>query len=275
MIRAQLKLIALVSWILFFYPFAWFAVKIKKLGWRDAIVRFCYRGILAICEVHVRTSGQLSDARPLLLVSNHLSYVDVAILGSQAAIRFTPKSEIESWPVVGSICKITGCVFIERKPGRIQDTGQTIASTLAQGEVVSLFPEATTGNGIHLVDFKPGFFSLAEEKIAGQDLSIQPVAIIYKAIRRLPIDTTQLPSIAWYGDMEFFSHIKTFLKLGRVDVELAFLPTMVLGQGEDRKSLAQRCQEAITAKIAQSRTESIPVYNKRFSMPAAWSRSKS
>jgi lyso-ornithine lipid O-acyltransferase len=253
MIRAWAKLIALVLWILIFYPLVWLAVKAKRLRISDALVRFCYQGILFICEVHLKINGQLSDGRPLLIVSNHLSYLDIPIIGSVANIRFTPKNDIASWPFIGSICKMTHCVFIDRKPGSIQDAGQAVANALVKGEIILLFPEATTGNGIHLIDFKPGFFSLAEDKIGGEELVIQPVAILYKAIRRLPIDTTQIPSIAWYGDMSLLPHLLALLKLGRIDAELALLSPVTLAQGENRKSLAMRVQNVIADKIAESR----------------------
>ncbi|MDE3059745.1 MAG: 1-acyl-sn-glycerol-3-phosphate acyltransferase, partial [Pseudomonadota bacterium] len=235
----------------------WVARRLGKTVWRDRLVRLCYKGILPILGVHLKTTGRLDEGRPLLVVSNHLSYLDVCILGSQAPVRFTPKSEIASWPLIGGICRLCGDVFVDRRPDKVRESGDALRAALARGEAVSLFPEATTGNGRHLLPFKSGFFSLAEEPVGERELLVQPAAIAYTRIRRLPVDSTQWPLLAWYGDMPLVPHLWELLKLGSVSAELVFLPATTLSEHGDRKHLAAHCRHAIAAALASVREAAV------------------
>jgi lyso-ornithine lipid O-acyltransferase len=245
MVKPAFKLFLIVLWGMLWFSPIWLAKKTNKLEWRDWGMRIFSQGMLHILKV----SGELSSARPLMVVSNHLTYFDIPVLCSQAALRFTPKSEIRNWPVIGTICHITDAVFVDRRPEKVRDMRQGIRDALARGEVVSLFPEATTGNGIYVLPFKSGFFSLAEEPIDGKELTIQPVAFTYTRIQKLPIDSTQWPHIAWYGDMDLRPHIWNFLKMGPIDGELAFLPPVTIKQFGDRKQMAAHCHRVISQYI--------------------------
>lgn len=240
-----LKLLTLILWIKLCFIAAWLAVRFKKPEWRDRISCVCNTLLLRIVGVRLAVKGELSLTRPLLLVSNHVSYLDVPILGSVFPFRFTPKKEIASWFGIAAICRVLGAVFVDRSPNKLQVSASSVGQALAAGEVVSLFPEATTGNGVHLLPFRSGFFSLAEQPIAGHELTVQPAAIIYKHIRKLPIDTGQWPAIAWYGDMVLVPHLWQLLKLGRIDVTLHFLAPATLKEHGNRKQLAAYCHDAI------------------------------
>lgn len=256
MLRASLKLVVLFIWVAACFPPAWLARKLNKTAWRDRIVEACSSGILRIAGIRLKVRGGLDDRRPLLVVSNHLSYFDVPMLASHAPLRFTPKQEISAWPVISTICRVTDAVFVERKAGKVKSAGEAMRSFLARGEAVSLFPEATTGNGIHVLPFKSSFFSLAEELIEGRELTVQPVALTYTRIRRLPIGSTEWPLLAWYGDMNLAQHVWSFLKLGVVEAELAFLSPVTLKDYGDRKGLAAHCHRVISEHITSIREKS-------------------
>jgi len=247
---AGLKAALLVLWIGACCVPAAAAQKLRKLPQRDRIVRLCYRGLLRITGVRLIVKGQPSNLRPLLLVSNHVSYLDIMILGASAPVRFTPKEEIDNWFAIGRICRICDAVFIDRQPDKIGDMKQRLQASLAENNMVSLFPESTTGDGLHLQPFKSGFFSLAEDKIDGREVYVQPAAITYTRIRRLPIDTTQWPYVAWYGDMELVPHLWRLLRLGHIDAEITFLPPVTLSEHGDRKKLAAHCHQAIKEAIS-------------------------
>lgn len=234
--------------MLWFIP-VWLAAACRKTAWRQWMIQMSSRGFLRIVGIRLKVNGQLSNERPLLLVSNHLTYFDILMLASHASLCFTPKSEISKWPVISTICRMCDCVFIDRRPEKIKEMRQLLRDTLAAGKVISLFPESTTGNGIYVLPFKSGFFSLAEEEINGKELTIQPAALTYTHISKLPIDRTQWPHIAWYGDMDMLPHLWDFLKLGPVDAELTFLPTVTLKQFEGRKALASHCHHVISQHI--------------------------
>lgn len=250
MFKPAFKSLLLILWI-GLWVFAVMCAKLfKKKRAYDRFIQTCYSGILRIIGIRLDIEGGLSDIRPLMVVSNHVSYLDVVVLGAAAPVRFTPKREVGAWPIIGFICRLTQCVFIDRSIHAVKEGKKNIRETLETGEVVSLFPEATTGDGIHRRDFKPGFFSLASERVEGKTLWVQPVAIRYTHIHRLPIDKMQWPLIAWYGDMLLLPHLWQVLSIGGISVQLTYLPP-IEGTGKDRKALAQYCQDAIGKKIEE------------------------
>jgi 1-acyl-sn-glycerol-3-phosphate acyltransferase len=247
----KLLFIALAA-LLFILP-VWISHALKKKQLRDELIqRFC-KLLLLIVGIKLKVHGKISAERPLLVVSNHLTYMDIPVMASQFPMRFTPKSEIAKWPVIGFICRITDSVFVDRKPGKVKDTTDALHKVLQQGEVISFFPEATTGNGVHMLPFKSSFFSLAEEEFGGKKLHVQPIAMTYTHVRNLPVDSRLWHQIAWYGDAELVPHLMDFLKLGSMQLEIHFLPTVNMGQFADRKEMALHCQQVIAGVIDEVR----------------------
>lgn len=246
MIKAAIKSIFLVLWILLFMVLMFFVKKTGNKHWHE---RFCNVGSAVLCYViglRVHVDGEVSSVRPLLLVSNHISYLDILILGWKTSVLFTPKSDMAKWPMIGTVCRLINCIFIERSPDKITEAREKIVSALAKGEVISLFPEGTTGNGLHLLPFKSSLFSIAEQTIemaeGEHQLFIQPAIIRYTKIGSLPIDSTQWPMIAWYGDMALAPHVWQLLKLGRIDATLTLLPPVTIAEFDgSRKKLANYC----------------------------------
>jgi 1-acyl-sn-glycerol-3-phosphate acyltransferase len=252
MLRA-FKLFSLVLWVALCYALGAAALKCKKPRWRDRISCVCFSTAAWLLSIEITVRGGLATARPLLLVSNHISYLDVIILGSVFPFRFTPKQEISGWEGISSCCRVLGSVFVDRRVGKINESMEKLRTALQQREVISLFPESTTGSGVRTLSFKPGFFNLAEAPIAGVDLVVQPAAIIYTHIGGLPIDSCQWPKLAWYGDMELVPHMWELLTLGRINVTLEFLPPASLREHEGRKGLAAHCHQAVAAAIEKTR----------------------
>lgn len=254
MLIPAIKSFVLAVWVGLWYPAVALAKKLDRQALADRMIRQCYRGMLSIAGIRLTVHGTPSDKRPLLIVSNHISYLDIWLLGSRLTVRFTPKSEIASWPVIGHICRLCDAVFIDRRPGMVKTMNQALHKALQEGKVISLFPEATTGDGIHMQPFKPGAFSLADTPFDdGRHLVIQPVAMTYTRICNLPIDHSQWPDIAWYGDMELLPHLMNMLALGPLEAEMVFLPPVEVAGDQDRKTLALTCQQQIQDAIQDIR----------------------
>lgn len=258
-IKPGIKLTLLLLWLLLCFCALWILRRANKDEHADRAVVICQKGVLKILGIRLSVTGEPVTQRPALLVSNHISYADVSLIGSILPVRFTPKKDIESWPFAGAMCKLYDVIFIDRSAGKVKVMQEKLRDALLQGKMVSLFPEATTGDGIHLLPFKSGFFSLAEEDFGDKNLTIQPLAITYTRIRKLPIDRTQWPDIAWYGDMDFMPHLFQMLALGPLDAEIVFLPPIEVTRETDRKQLAQQCQQAVEEAIEQVRHRKPPV----------------
>ena len=252
-IKSVIKLVLIAVWVGFWYPLAWLAYRFQKISYRDKMSVIFNRGLLKIIGIKLVVSGEATQDRPLLLVSNHVSYLDIPIIAAQTAVCFTPKIEIASWPLIGSITRVSGALFIDRRPEKVLEFKKALHNTLASGRIVCLFPEATTGNGLRLQPFKSGFFSLADEPIEGQRLTIQPACIAYTHISGLPIDSAQWPNIAWYGDMILAPHAWELMQLGPIKVHLTFLPPITPKDGSDRKQIAAECHQLIGNTLQETR----------------------
>ena len=240
-LRVLLTIIALLLFLLPFYIS--FVFKWHKLN--GSILKFSYQVGCFLWGMHIRVKGKMSDKTPLLLVSNHFSYLDVFALGSVAAIRFTPKSEVAKWPVIGFFSKITGSIFIDRSKSQTLNNTKMMERMLHEGGAISLFPEGTTNDGTGILPFRSSLFSIARNSA----LTVQPVSIVYRALNGKPVTAQNRHIIGWYGDMGFFPHLGVYLQQKSITVEILFHETV---QGSDfatRKELAKYCHDVIAPSI--------------------------
>lgn len=195
-----------------------------------------------VIGLRVSVKGEIQNQEPLLLVSNHISYLDILALGSAAPITFIPKSEISGWPFIGSLCRLIGCVFVDRRRSQTKQNMAAIHEGIAQGKALTLFAEGTTGSGKTMQTIRSSYFQLVEE-FAGP-LTIQPVYISYDRVHGLPMDESTRYRIAWVGDEELVPHLTELLTLGVIDVTVHFLPPINLSNCKTRKDIATACQMA-------------------------------
>jgi len=209
---------------------------------RQRLVLWVFGVMSRLLGLHVAIKGKLSDQRPLLLVSNHSSYIDIISLGTAVPVSFTPKSDIRLWPIIGWCCSLAGCVYVERKPSKLPATRKQIHKAMQLGRVIALFPEGTTNNGHELKPFKSGFFSLAEDEA---DLVIQPATIVYTHRNGMPLTAEGRSEVAWYGDTALIPHLLEFLSWKRLDATIHFHEPVTLSAFSDRKALCQHCEQQV------------------------------
>lgn len=252
-LNAILKLLLLLLWVIVLFPPVYLCWLCRLDRARKFLIPVFYRGLLHIVGVRLRMEGALSETRPLMLVTNHVSYLDVPIIGSVAPVSFVPKAEIAGWPVIGFLCKLAECVFIERSAGKVKDARDEMLRKIKEGHVLCLFPEGTTTLGKQPLTFKSSLFNLAEQPLDGQPLAIQPACIAYTHINNLPVDETQRPRIAWIGDISLAPHAWDLLKLGTIRASIIFHPPVTIAQFASRKELAAHCQAMIAQEMERAR----------------------
>lgn len=135
----------------------------------------------------------------VLVVSNHISYIDIIVIGSVIPSVFLAKKEVKDWPFIGKGAEAVQCVFVDRgSPENRKKSLEGIYRNIQQGVSTVVFPEGTTGDGRKVLPFKQGIFDLAAEK----GMPVLPVSLSYEDERD-----------AWYGDDTFFRHfMQTFRK---------------------------------------------------------------
>jgi len=241
-IRMVLRVLAIVLLVVVTFPpiLAAWALKLEKQ--RAHMVLFFYRMMRIFSGVRLTVTGNISPLRPLMLVANHSSYLDILVLGSLKPLSFTPKLEIRSWPIIGFFCVLADCVFIERRPADMQRAQAEMEEKLQAGKILALFPEGTTGDGIHIKPFKSGFLNLVE----AHDLPLQPVSIAYTHIADMPLSAKTRELVSWVGDASFAPHFLSLLRLPYVQVTVELYAVERAEDHDDRKALAKNCETTIT-----------------------------
>jgi 1-acyl-sn-glycerol-3-phosphate acyltransferase len=149
-----------------------------------------------------------------LVVSNHLSYLDILVFSSVMPCVFVSKAEVRNWPVFGMMATMAGTVYIDRK--RKSDTmnaNDGIRQALQQGLRVVVFPEGTSSDGTGVLPFYPSLFEPAVE-------NRMPVTAAYLRYAMEEGDVGR--DIAYWGEMTFFSHLLRLLGKKGIRAEIRF-----------------------------------------------------
>ena len=201
-----------------------------------------HRLVCRILGVRVAVTGEIAQQGPLLLASNHVSWIDIVALSSVAPVSFVAKREVASWPFFGSLARLQRTVFVDR--GRRHATAGSrddMRERLMTGDIMVLFAEGTSGDGRSVLPFKSSLFAAAE--IPG--VLVQPVSLAYGGHRNLPMTRRLLPAYAWYGDMDLIPHLLGALRNGPIEVTIVCHPPLSLNGELNRKALARHAEEQV------------------------------
>ena len=206
--------------------------------------------LLAILCIRLRLSGTLPDAKdqPIMLVANHVSWLDVYSLNSVCPARFVAKSEIRNWPLFGWFSRNVGTLFIERAKRR--DTArinQDIGNALTLGDRVSVFPEGTTGDGTKLQHFHASLLQPA--------VSVE--AILYPVAIRYHDASGEVSKAAVYVNVSLLDSLRQILKQPWIDVELIFSDP-IDSRGKNRRELARSTERAIANALSLPIPHKVP-----------------
>ena len=217
-----------------------------KLGLRQAktLPHGYHKFVCRLLGIRVHVNGELDPSRPVLLVSNHVSWLDITALSAVAPVSFVAKSEVGTWPFVSWLAKLQRSVFIDRsRRTLVKDKAGEIAERLANGDNIVLFAEGTSSDGNRILPFRSYLFSAASMAPSpandnGPEAVVQTVAIAYTHLHGLPILRHERPLVAWYGEMDMMSHAWNVLKSGPLDVTVRLGEPVRLASLRDRKQLA-------------------------------------
>ena len=209
-----------------------------------------HRLVCRILGIRVRTHGRLAEARPMLVVANHTSYLDIEVLGSLLPASFVAKAEIADWPFFGWLARLQRSVFIERRSSKAREHKDELEKRLLEGDVLILFPEGTSDDGNRILPFRSALFSAAERRIEGRALLVQPVSLAYTRLDGMPMGRSFRPFFAWYGDMALPSHLWRMLGMGVVTAEVTFHEPVTIDGFSGRKAMADYCWRIVSEGVA-------------------------
>lgn len=255
--RAWLVLVPVALVTLIGLPLQWLSIALN-LPTRRVIPLIYHRILLALIGVRVTLHGAPAATRPLLIVSNHVSWLDIPVLGAQLPLCFVAKSEVARWPGIGLLAKLQRTVFVDRssRTATAKVAGE-MAARMKDGDPVVLFAEGTSSDGNKILPFRSALIGAARHAMAEGEgrgapaATIQPLAIGYVGQQGIPLGRARRPLVAWYGDMELVPHLMALLRQGAIDVELHFGPPL---DGANRKSASTEAEASVRRMLAGALT---------------------
>jgi lyso-ornithine lipid O-acyltransferase len=219
-----------------------------------------HRLLLRLFSVRVTQSGSPPPpGEPALVLSNHVSWLDIVALGSLRPLSFVAKSEIEGWPLIGTLAKLQRTVFIERaKRAATASVNATVGERLVSGDLIVLFAEGTTGDGLRLLPFRSSLVGAARAALSAETgglarIRLQPLALAYPRRNGLPVTRAERPEIAWYGDMDLAPHLALFAKRGPIDVHVNWGAPIAFEPATDRKRATAQAEAAVRQGLREIR----------------------
>ncbi|MFJ8196521.1 lysophospholipid acyltransferase family protein [Streptomyces sp. NPDC096152] len=233
--RAALRLMAVAVLVLAGVALSPLAGRIPA----DWTRRWC-RAIVRACGVRVRVTGTTPPSGGLLLVANHISWLDVPLLAAVRPARMLAKSELRRWPVAGPLAARGGALFIERDRLRaLPDTVARIAGALRGGAAVAAFPEGSTWCGRSQGTFRRAVFQAALD--AG--VPVQPVRIRYRAATGTASTTP-----AFVGEDTLLASLWRVVSARGLIAEVEVRPALAPGSHRDRRTLARAAEPGTTSE---------------------------
>lgn len=223
-----------------------------------------HRLVCRIFGIRLDVRGRIAKDKPLLIVANHTSYLDIEILGALVRGSFVAKAEVARWPLFGWLARLQRTVFVDRRPSQAGKQKDAITRRLEGRGRLILFPEGTTSDGNRVLPFKRALFAVAQQEIEGKPLAVQPVSVAYAGFSNLPMDRDMRPTFAWYGDMDLLPHAWRFLGAGTLTVIVQFHPALTIADaGGDRRRLAAMCEETVAQGVADALAGALPAKTRR------------
>jgi 1-acyl-sn-glycerol-3-phosphate acyltransferase len=241
-LRAIVRASELILWTLLMYaalvlglPFL-FVFKTSRSRWRSIVFHRWAMVMAIILGLKIDVTGE-PPRQPFLLVSNHLSYLDVLLFASQMKCVFVARGDLAQWPLVGALCRAAGTIFINRQSRMdVARVNGLISQALDDGRGVVLFAEATSSRGETVLPFKSSLL----EQAARASFAVSYAAITYRTRASEPAPDV---SVCWWGGMTFTRHLTGLLYLTEVQGDVVFGEEPICAS--DRKVLAQRLSSAV------------------------------
>jgi lyso-ornithine lipid O-acyltransferase len=216
-------------------------------GWKNTrkIMWFTHmwnKGLAKILGIRISVSGPVPGATAGLVVSNHLGYLDIIAHGSVLPVRYSPKKDIASWPILGWYLGLSRPVWVDRQSKQASAKAlKDFALTMKNGMFLIVYPEGTSTDG------KNGILGLKSTPFEAAIVGNAPIIPVLTRYREKPGE----PTACWYGDMTLVPHFWQVLGRRSIDVNLQFLDP-ILPDGRSRKELAQRVHGVMTREYTKN-----------------------
>jgi 1-acyl-sn-glycerol-3-phosphate acyltransferase len=221
--------------------------------WKRPLQAFWCKACLALIGLQVRRYGEKARSKPVLYVSNHVSYLDIPVLAAEIEGIFVAKADVGSWPLFGTAAKVTGTIFVNRSGIEAKAQRDELVQRIQDGDCLIIFPEGTSTDGSDVVSFKSSLFSVVEQIPTSTSLVVQPISICYtRLVDGRPLIGSLRRIYGWFGDDVLVPHLNRLLGLPGAFVDLRFHELIPVKRNGDRKEIAWRAYEAVRRGVLES-----------------------
>ncbi|MEO1329834.1 MAG: lysophospholipid acyltransferase family protein [Pseudomonadota bacterium] len=249
-IRGALRLLAFAATTLALLPVFFLMRALDQLfgGRRDRAIAALWCGAgMAISGLRARRLGAPLPGGGVIL-ANHASWLDVMVLGWLAPVHFVAKAEVATWPLFGWIGKISNTVFIERRRTEAKAQERMLARRARDGDLLCVFPEGTSSDGLRVLPFKTSLFALFFSDETASHVLAQPVSVHYAPRAGLPASF-----YGFWGRMPLSRHLWDVVCLSRGGVATVIFHAPVDPADFDgRKALANATEARVAAGLQEA-----------------------
>ena len=251
--RASVKVFLLIFFTLISYAGYFIIYLLIRLvgfsfeAWRNQYMRFWAKSVARILNIHFQVSGTPPDA-PFILVSNHLSYIDIVPMFINMDCTFVAKKEVASWPLLGPMVKYTGVIFVDRSIKRdLTRVNELLSKSLNKNQGIVLFPEGTTTGGDKVLPFRSSLLNYP----ASATIPVHYSVIQYQTSEDdPPADET----VCFYGARDpFHKHVFKLAGNKRIECKVVYSKDFVIEA--DRKGLAEKLHRKVEIAASTLRKE--------------------
>jgi lyso-ornithine lipid O-acyltransferase len=254
MIRVIFIVLAFLLLTLVLLPFQLIGI---AFNWRlqRSIPHFYHRVLCTLIGVRISEIGRRSTASPALILSNHVSWLDICVITALAPVVFVAKSEVARWPVFGWLARLQRTVFINRQ-ARHQTGAATaeIAGRLLGGDAVVLFAEGTSSDGVRVLPFRSSLVGAVHHALGNStrhtEITVQPMSLAYVRFGGVPMGRALRERVAWYGDVDLIPHLLGVLSAGAVDVTVSWGEAVAYDMRADRKAITRDAEKSVRRMTA-------------------------
>ena len=214
-------------------------------GQRQALIRVWAREFIAWLAIKLEAPALPQQHGPVLLVANHISWIDIVVLLATSPCRLVSKADVHHWPLIGPMAAAMGTVFIERESRRdAMRVVHHMAEAFREDAVLAVFPEGTTGDGRELLPFHGNLLQAA----IATDTPVQPLALRYEDAASGALSLAP----AYIGDDSLLQTLWRTLRTPGLQVRLT-VGVAEHAQGRERRQWAQDLRQGIATLQASAR----------------------
>ena len=248
------------------FGFAFFALTLALLPFQlvglafdlrlqRTIPHLYHRILCALIGVRISEVGTRSTASPALILSNHVSWLDICVISALSPVVFVAKSEVARWPVFGWLAKLQRTIFVNRQARhRTGAATSEIAGRLLGGDAVVLFAEGTSSDGVRVLPFRSALVGAVHHALGRSthhaSITVQPMSLAYVGFGGVPMGRALRERVAWYGDADLMPHLAHVLASGAVDVTVSWGEATAYDMSADRKAIAREAEKSVRRMTA-------------------------